>query len=76
MKESMKTTHIPALRVGESAAPLASAFPISWRNREPDRDTGNFWVTLPIADSDVDLLIVLIDGDGKIARIASSVIRV
>jgi hypothetical protein len=64
------------LRVGESAAPLATAFPISWRNRRPDRDTGNFWLALPIDDSDVALLLVEIDGDGKIVRIASAVQRV
>jgi hypothetical protein len=64
------------LRVGESAAPLATAFPISWRNREPDRDTGNLWLTLPIDDSDVAFLDIVIDGDGKIVRIMSGIQRV
>ena len=64
------------LRVGESAAPLATAFPISWRNRRPHRDTGNLWLRLSLTDSDAALLSIEIDGDGKIVRIASDVIRV
>ena len=68
------------LRVGESAAPLATAFPISWRNLGPmETEYGpsvNDWFHLSLSDDDVEILVIAIDGDGKIVRIASTVIRV
>ena len=68
------------LRVGESAAPLATAFPISWRNRGPhETEYGpsvNDWFHLSPTDSDVARIVIEIDGDGKIVRIGSTVIRV
>lgn len=68
------------LRVGESAAPLASAFPISWRNRRPiEMEFGpslNEFMHLNIDESDITHISVEIDGDGRIVSFASVVQRV
>ena len=68
------------LRVGESAAPLATAFPISWRNRGPiEMQFGpsiNDWFHLSLTDSDVALIVIEIDGEGKIVSIVSYLISV
>jgi hypothetical protein len=68
------------LRVGESAAPLATAFPISWRNRRPiEMEFGpslNEFMHLNINESDITHISIEIDGDGKIVSLASYVQRV
>jgi hypothetical protein len=68
------------LRVGESAAPLATAFPISWRNRRPIvvgfGSSLNEFMLIGMTDSDISYLLVEIDGDGRIVSIASAVQRV
>jgi len=68
------------LRVGESAAPLATAFPISWRNRRPiEMEFGpslNEFMHLNMNESDITHISIEIDGDGKIVSLASYVQRV